>query len=286
MSGFLFRGHRYEVNGVEFQAVLGAAYATRERPVCPCTGSGVAMCVARLGARFILRRMPGSGSLHHPSCVSYEAAASASEGQIPSILEDAATGQTLVRVDLGPVDSRLSRTSNTRRSRSPRLSKPLAFRHLLLYLWDRAELNTWHPSFAGKRSWATVRTRLLRAAEGMLVNGSALAGRLYVPERFVPQRSTEIAARRIACWSSSSAARDRPQVPMLLIGELKELCPMRVGACVRIKHVPDTVFAMTTELYLAVSRRYADELREWSRSPDLRILAIATFVVRRRAGQI
>jgi hypothetical protein len=105
---------------------------------------------------------------------------------------------------------------------------------------------------------------------------------LYVPERFVPQRSDEIAARRTVYWSSS-AASNQSQLPMLLIGELKEVCPARLGAYARIKHVPDTTFAMAAELYLAVRRRYADELRQWDRSVDLRLLAIATFAVEHQA---
>jgi hypothetical protein len=54
----------------------------------------------------------------------------------------------------------------------------------LHYLWNEAELNRWQPSFAGRRSWATVRRRLLAASLGKTIGRRALSDLLYVPEVF------------------------------------------------------------------------------------------------------
>jgi hypothetical protein len=51
---------------VRFGKALAAAHRARTRPLCLCTGNGVAMYVARLGSGFMLKRMPGTGSLHSP----------------------------------------------------------------------------------------------------------------------------------------------------------------------------------------------------------------------------
>ena len=51
----------------------------------------------------------------------------------------------------------------------------LTLRAVLHYLWDEAELTTWHPGFAGRRPWAVVHRRLRSAADGKLVRKNPLA---------------------------------------------------------------------------------------------------------------
>src|SRR4051794_20480141 len=50
----------------------------------------------------------------------------------------------------------------------------LSLRAVLHYLWDEAELTTWHAAFAGHRSWAVVHQRLRAAVDGKLVRKNPL----------------------------------------------------------------------------------------------------------------
>ena len=66
---------------------------------------------------------------------------------------------------------------------------------------------------------------------------------------------------------------------MLLIGELKEIRPMRSGMKATIKHLPGQPFALSDELYQSVCRRYSWELSQWAESDRMHIATIATFML-------
>jgi hypothetical protein len=91
----------------------------------------------------------------------------------------------------------------------------LSLRGLLHYLWDQAELTRWHPGFAGKRTWGTVRKHLLLAAEDKTARGGSLQSRLYIPELFSVDQRDAINARRTAQWAPAIAAPGKPQHLML-----------------------------------------------------------------------
>jgi hypothetical protein len=127
------------------------------------------MYVARLGEGYIVKRMPDTGSHHAPDCPSYEPPAEFSGlGQVlgSAITEDPATGETTLKLDFPltkmPGRSTIPPTGGEGDSVSSTGTK-LSLRGLLHYLWDQAELTRWHPGFAGKRTWATVRRHLLQA---------------------------------------------------------------------------------------------------------------------------
>jgi hypothetical protein len=152
-------------------------------------------------------------------------------------------------------------------------------RGLLHYLWDQAELTRWHPGFAGKRTWATVRRHLLQAAEHKLARGDSLRARLYVPEPFSIDERDAINARRLAQWQHAVAAPGKPQHLMLLIGEVKEIVPARYGFKAVVKHMPDQAFAIDEQLYRRLGRRFEPELALWGASDDIHMVMIATFGV-------
>ena len=62
------------------QVLLAQAYLEHERPMCRCTPDGTAMYIARMGTRFIVKRMPDSGSLHSTRCGSYAPEEAYSQG--------------------------------------------------------------------------------------------------------------------------------------------------------------------------------------------------------------
>jgi len=278
-------GRRFEVDQAGFAEAIADAHTAHQRPRCMCLVEGVEMYVARLGDGYIVKRMPGTGSQHALYCSSYEPPAEVSGlGQVlgSAITEDPATGETTLRLDfplskitgrstIPPTGSEGDSVSST--------GTTLSLRGLLHYLWDQAELTRWHPGFAGKRTWATVRRHLLQAAEHKLARGNALSALLYVPEPFSIDERDAINARRLAQWRLAAATPGKPQQLMLLVGEAKEIVPARYGFKVVVKHLPDQAFTIDEQLYRRLGLQFEAELALWAASDDLHMVIIATFIV-------
>ena len=251
-----------------------------------CAWSKASRCTWRAcGEGYIVKRMPDTGSHHAPDCPSYEPPAEFSGlGQVlgSAITEDPATGETTLKLDFPltkmPGRSTMPPAGGESDSVASDGTK-LSLRGLLHYLWDQAELTRWHPGFAGKRTWATVRRHLLQAAEHKLARGDALRARLYVPEPFSVDERDAINARRLAQWQHAVAAPGKPQHLMLLIGEVKEIVPARYGFKAVVKHMPDQAFAIDEQLYRRLGRRFEPELALWGASDDIHMVMIATFGV-------
>jgi hypothetical protein len=283
-------GRRYDTGAHDFADAVAQAHARQQRPLCMCQpdGPGVTMYVARLAGTtgsFIVKRMPETGSQHAPCCPSYEPPAGVSGlGQVlgQAITEDPASGETTLKLDFPlsrlPSRSQLPPAAGESDSVSTSGTK-LSLRGLLHYLWDQAELTRWHPGFAGKRTWATVRRHLLTAAEHMVAKGSALRSRLYVPEPFSVDERDAINGRRLAQWRQAVGLPGKPQHLLLLIGEVKEITRARYGAKAVVKHVPDQAFAVDEQLYRRLGRRFEQELALWGASDDVQMVMIATFAV-------
>jgi hypothetical protein len=281
-------GQKFEIGSPGFAEAIANAHAAHQRPRCMCMDEGVEMYVARLAGSnggYIVKRMPDTGSRHAPDCPSYEPPAEFSGlGQVlgSAITEDPATGETTLKLDFPLIkmsgrsqippaggDSDSVATDGTR----------LSLRGLLHYLWDQAELTRWHPGFAGKRTWGTVRKHLLLATENKIARGRSLQSSLYIPEVFSVEQRDAINARRTAQWAHAIAAPDKPQHLMLLIAEVKEIVPARYGFKAVVKHVPDLAFALDERLYHRLGRRFQSELALWGASDDIHMVMIATFAV-------
>ena len=278
-----FGGQRWLKGAPGFAEAIAKAYGAHQRPRCMCLLEGVEMYVASLGGSFVVKRMPDTGSRHAPDCPSYEPPAESSGlGQVlgSAITEDRTTGATMLKLDF-PL------TKLPGRSQAPlpggdsdsvaRNGTRLSLLGLLHYLWDQAALTRWHPGFAGKRTWATVRRHLLQAAEHKLAGGSTLGARLYVPEPFSPDQRDAINARRLAQWQHAMVIPGKPQHLMLLVGDAKEIVSARYGVKVIVKHVPDQAFTIDEQLYMRLGRHFETEFALWSASDDIHMLMIATF---------
>lgn len=283
-------GRRFEIGSRGFADAIADAHAAHQRPRCLCLPEGVEMYVARLAGSdhgYIVKRMPDTGSHHAPDCPSYEPPAEFSGlGQLlgSAITENPATGETTLKLDF-PLAKMPGRSIMPPAGvKSDSVSSPgnrLSLQGLLHYLWDQAELTRWHPGFAGKRTWATVRWHVLQAAEHMLARGDALRARLYVPEPFSIAEREAINVRRLAQWQHAVAVPGKAQNLMLLIGEVKELVPARYGFKAVVKHMPDQAFAIDEQLYRRLGRRFEPELALWGASDDIHMVMIATFGVGR-----
>jgi hypothetical protein len=278
-------GRRFEIGSRGFAEAIADAHAAHQRPRCMCLVEGVEMYVARLGDGYIVKRMPGTGSHHAPDCPSYEPPADCSGlGQVlgTAICEDPATGETTLRLDF--TMSRMSGRPTMPATAGAETSAAsdgtrLSLRGLLHYLWDQAELTRWHPGFAGRRNWATVRRHLLHAAEGKIAKSATLAARLYIPEVFSVDRRDAIHSRRTAQWARAAARPDKPQQLMLIVAEVKGIEPARYGHRVVFKHVPDQAFGIDEQLYRRMARRFEHELTFWATASNLHMVMIATFGV-------
>ncbi|MBQ0933643.1 DUF1173 domain-containing protein [Ideonella sp. 4Y16] len=281
-------GQRFAVGSPGFAQAIAEAHATHRRPRCLCRPQGVEMYVARLAGLdegYIVKRMPDTGSHHAPDCPSYEPPAEFSGlGQVlgSAITEDPATGETVLKLDFPltrmPGRSIMPPAGGASDSVSSSGTK-LSLRGLLHYLWDQAELTRWHPGFAGKRSWATVRRKLVQAALHTSTRGHSLGSRLYLPEPFSVDERDAITARRLAQWQQAAANPAQPQNLMLLIGEVKEIMPARYGFKAVVKHMPDQAFAIDEQLYRRLGQRFEPELALWGASDDIHMVMIATFGV-------
>ncbi|MBE2242146.1 MAG: DUF1173 domain-containing protein [Burkholderiaceae bacterium] len=287
-AAYLVDGRRFETGSPGFVEAIAAAHAARQRPRCLCLVEGIEMYIARLAGTsegYIVKRMPDTGSHHAPDCPSYEPPPEASGlGQVlgSAITEDPVTGETMLKLDFPlakmPGRSTMPHAGSEGDSVSSTGTK-LSLRGLLHYLWDQAELTRWHPGFAGKRTWATVRRHLLQAAEHKLARGDALRARLYVPEPFTIDRREAISARRLTQWQHVVATPGKPQRLMLLIGEVKEIVPARFGFKAIVKHMPDQAFAIDEQLYRLLGRCFEPELALWGATDDIHMVMVATFGV-------
>src|SRR5258706_12390157 len=70
-SRYFVRGRTFAGGETALRDALSQVYESSERPRCMCVQGGVEMYVAK-HAEFVIKRMPGTGHLHHVACHSFE----------------------------------------------------------------------------------------------------------------------------------------------------------------------------------------------------------------------
>lgn len=284
----LYGRHITLATNSEVQKLLATAHADRVRPLCLCRPGGVAMYVAKIGTgRYVIKRMPDSGLAHAHHCTSYLPPEGLSGlGQVlgSAITEEADSGLTAIRLGFrmakaeraAPVGAGSGGVADSVAADPNRLT----LRAVLHYLWQEADLATWSPGMAGKRSWHVVSWHLRQAARGKYTSGKPLAARLYVPEPFTAEKKTAIAARRLSAWAPLQQHGSAQQF-MMLIGELKTIDAARSGHKLVIKHLPDAPLMVDNALLTRLNRRFRDELELWQSDDDGHLMVVATFSVGR-----
>lgn len=283
MAEYLVNGAVYAQQDPVLQGQLEEVHRLRQRPLCMCTREGVAMYVARVGDRFVIKRMPDTGEQHAPHCESYEPPAELSGlGQVlgHAITENADSGLIALKLDFALTRTPGHAPPNPQRTVSDTAhcdGKKLSLRSVLHYLWDEAGMSKWSPRMEGKRSWFVLHKYLVQAAQGKTTKGSALGNSLYVPEPYFSDRKDEIARKRNLRLGALTPPRLGARKLMILVGEIKEIVQARYGYKAVIKQLPDFPFLMDESLLRRLERRYEVELTLWESIGTSHLMAIATF---------
>ena len=280
-STYLIQGRRYRGDSPALPAALAAVYATDDRPRCQCVEGGVEMYVAQ-HAVFVVKRMPGTGPSHHPSCPSYEAPAS--ETGLGDLLGEAIIERGPERVEVR-LDFPLSQVTLPRPGRDAPLpsqsvsaaQRRLSMKGLLHLLWDRAGFTRWSPRMEGKRNWFVVRKYLLETAGEIDAKGVPLASRIFVPEPFRSDAAEELKARREAFFRMLRLDGGNESVPFaLLVGEVKDLVEQRDGYSMMVKHLPDFPLPLDLGTGQHLARRFERELLAKAQQSGTRLIVGCT----------
>ncbi|WP_231102582.1 DUF1173 family protein [Mycobacterium avium] len=276
-----------DVHAPAAQQLLSRAKAARVRPLCLCQPPGVAMYIAAVGHDLIVKRMPGTAAAHDHRCRSWLPPGELSGyGAVAdrSIVDNPADGTTALRLgfSLSKAGNRAAPDPSDSSSNSVEADgNKLSLRAVLHYLWDEAELTTWHPGFAGHRPWGVVYQRLRAAVDGKLVRKTPLAMSLFVPEPFSADRKTEIEQHRIKAWAPARRQPGKPTKLLIGVGEIKAIEPASHGFKMQVRHQPGHPWFLDQDLYRRLTKRFATELELWQMADtgDVRLVAICTFSV-------
>ena len=233
MPSFLIDGEQAHPGLDSFADAIAAAYAQRRRPQCLCSTARPAMCIAKLGPRYILRRMPGSGQQHDSGCRSWTGAWSVVAGRHRLHRASVRFHDTLL------ISPGVASASSVPPPSPVRFRPKLSAQELLVDLWIRSSLTAWLPLSDEHRSWKTVRGRLLAAAAGLHHGRQPLLERLYIPEPFDLDHVSEIYARRRARWREIRQVCSTPGDPAFVIAEVKACKTIKRGQHFLLRHIPD-----------------------------------------------
>ncbi|MBX3628268.1 MAG: DUF1173 domain-containing protein [Rhizobacter sp.] len=284
---FSILGQAWTEDDPGWQSVLARAHDTTERPRCLCVPGGVEMYVARHG-QLVVKRMPDSGSRHHPACPSYELPAQASG------LEEL-LGEAVIESETGEVDLRVdfpwTRTNGRGRGSAQRESDPAAevaverrcmsLRALMHYLFERAGFNRWTPAMEGRRNQGVLHKYLMEAAADVSVKGEALVDRLYVPEPFSEATRAEASCRRRQ--KLALLRHGEGSVPLALVmGEFKLSEPAVGGHRVWVKHMPDAPLLADDKAWRRIERAFAPVLQAPDADTGHKVRLMLAALVRAR----
>ncbi|MBL8371149.1 MAG: DUF1173 family protein [Burkholderiaceae bacterium] len=279
------RGRILEPDDPALQEALAAVYETPERPRCLCVPGGVEMYVA-FHRSYLAKRMPDTGSQHHPACPSFEP--SPQQSGLGELVGDAvveAEGAIELRVDFAWNRQVRGRAPGLRSDDDPgEVEAPrrrMSLRALTHFLFERAGFNRWSPAMAGKRSQGVLHKYLQRAAEHVRAKGVVLAERLYVPEQFNEATHAEAAQRR---RERLGVLRPHDGVAPLAmaLAEFKaaEACPG--GYRIWLKHMPDAPLLASAKTWERIARTYAAVLEARDADHGQRVRAVITALIRAR----
>jgi hypothetical protein len=291
---YLIGGVSVAADDARLQPLLAQSYgpgAAHGRPRCLCRKPHPELYISRIAGVFHLKRMPGTGGEHDPSCQSFEPPPELSGlGQVlgAAISEDPADGSTTLKLGFP-----LTKTGRRAASASEAVEDDdvtpsgarLTLRGLLHFLWEEAGFNRWTPAMQGKRNWGVVRRHLLMALDRKQACGAPLLEAVFIPEPWEETRKEEIAQRQRATLLRVASAGRGARRLLMLLGEVRLLEPGRYGHRLVLKHAPDVEFQLGDDLVRRLRRRFEAEFGFWEGQPGARdrpaghLMAIGTFSV-------
>jgi len=220
------------------------------------------MYVARYGD-FIVRRMPGTGSAYHVSCVHFETPVG--ESGLGSLF-----GNGIIARENG-YDFKLAhalrtiprrageRAAATATVREPR-STPgkIGLRAMTHLLWYQAGIDRWVPVMQGKRNWGALRYRLNECACLNHLNKAPLADILLMAQPFKADEAVRQAAARATFLASCTRPdQDRHSRKIIVLGELKSLTPVAGGGLrLLLKHLSEQPSLADDKVWRRVQKVY------------------------------
>jgi hypothetical protein len=291
---FYIKGQTYNAADARLQDALARIYETPERPRCLCMQGGIEMYVAK-HKLFVIKRMPGTGNQHHPTCPSYEL--EYQQSGLGELIGEAVIEHTPEMVELR-VDFPLARVPGKAIPRGESLQPGditaprhrMSLRAVMHYLFERAGFNRWHPAMEGKRSQAVLHKYLMEAAAEIEMKGVQLLERLYVPEQFNEEHKNAIAERRRKKLAILRSSDDDVQFKMaLVLGELKGVDALAFGKKVWIKHMPDAPLFIDNKAWEKIERAYGGMLEARDADTKTRqriVLCALVYAKRERSYQI
>lgn len=286
---FFVRGRHYACADPALQDVLASIYGSSERPRCMCVPGGVPMYIANHGF-YVVKRMPETGKSHHPGCPSFEPEAGMSglgELQGEAIIEHAPdqielrTAFAITRKS-GACSPRGPASDDVKQVKASR--QAMSLRALLHFLYERAGFNRWYPAMTGRRNWAVIHKYLQEAAKGVVLKGSTLDEKLFVPEPFRVEFRDEIADRRRRKLAALTSPENASSFKMgLLVGQYNGSEPTHQGRRIIVKHMPDSPLFIDNKAWTKTERTYGAMLQACEADVEHkpRILMIALVYAKR-----
>ena len=268
------------------QTRLALAHRRGERPLCNCKHNAPDMYVAHIQGRFVIKRMPGTGSKHAPSCTSFEPPLELSGlGHVKgSAIEDnVEDGTTVLKLDFALGKAGTAKAPPPQSDASPTevtaTPKKLTLTSLLHFLWHEADLDKWVPAMEGKRWWGVVQRALLAGADSKITKGFPLASRLFIPAPYRQEQKAELAANRRKAFNAIAHSTKSGTPFGILIAEYKDFEPTRLGAKFRFKHMPDCAFFADEDFVKKFNRVFEAHLALADMVENAHVIVIATFSI-------
>lgn len=284
MSAYRIANFDFTPEAENFQAILEKAHGKKCRAACLCSPAKPEMYVALINGEFYLRRMPGTGAQHDPTCGSFDPPPELSGlGQLTgAAIVTEANGDTDLKLDFslsirggrsvppGPINSEATSAEAPKNK--------LTLLGTLHYLWDTADLTKWRPEWK-RRSWWIIHRELTAVAARTNAKKHAFSSVLYVPPMFNKDSKDAQVAERRKFMHGLYPAKGKPVPLGIVVAPFKEVTHSQYGKKITFKHIPDFSFFMDERLAEKFDKLMKDNIHQVEANPDNHLILIATFSV-------
>lgn len=294
-STYLINNRLHHEDDTDFQIALSGAYSGQLPIQCVCKvnqdGDGQACYIAKLSSndqvKFVVKRLPGSGSNHSSACEHYEInelLSGRSGLSKDAIVEDTESGLVNIKLKI-PLNKTVRSSSSTQNSPNKDVTSAVNAKQSMLslmgalhYLIESTGLNKWSPNMVGKRYYGLIRYLLTKQAGQTITKGERLSRRFFMPPSFTKEKIEENNRQYFAFVQSlQSTAKNTPLG--LFVGQFKEFGSVLNFATLQVKHSgPKNKLLMDEKAVAAIHKKHQMALEMLSVYPELQLFFIATVV--------